>query len=153
MRVLYDFETSKKGEITLLTGDIIQITEVVDDNWLRGRLSGTEGIFPSNFVESITLPSVQPGQKIFAGVDEFRAGQDGDLGINRGEWQTWASCSQHPCYSLSFYVFNSPCVCYLLKYFIYFAPLNLILGTHAVYWIHNFFKLLILQYTMVGQMD
>ncbi|XP_071100448.1 dynamin-binding protein-like isoform X2 [Haliotis cracherodii] len=85
VRVLYDFETSKKGEITLLTGDIIQITEVVDDNWLRGRLSGAEGIFPSNFVESITLPSVQPGQKIFAGVDEFRADQDGDLGINRGD--------------------------------------------------------------------
>ncbi|XP_046555696.1 LOW QUALITY PROTEIN: dynamin-binding protein-like [Haliotis rubra] len=85
VRVLYDFETSKKGEITLLTGDIIQITEVVDDNWLRGRLNGAEGIFPSNFVESITLPSLQPGQKIFAGVDEFQAGQDGDLGINRGD--------------------------------------------------------------------
>ncbi|XP_067655097.1 dynamin-binding protein-like [Haliotis asinina] len=85
VRVLYDFETSKKGEITLLTGDIIQITEVVDDNWLRGRLNGTEGIFPSNFVESITLPSLQPGQKIFAGVDEFQPAQDGDLGINRGD--------------------------------------------------------------------
>ena len=31
-------------------GDVIEIAEQVDANWLRGRHKGQEGIFPSNYV-------------------------------------------------------------------------------------------------------
>ncbi|XP_041365294.1 LOW QUALITY PROTEIN: dynamin-binding protein-like [Gigantopelta aegis] len=85
VRALHDFDTYEKGEITLRAGDVIRITNVVDDNWLRGQLDCLEGNFPSNFVESISLPNVEPGQKIFVAIDEFPADEAGDLALNTGD--------------------------------------------------------------------
>ena len=84
VRALHDFDTHEKGEITLRAGDVIKVTNVVDDNWLYGQLDCLEGNFPANFVESITLPNVQPSQKIFVAIDEFPAEQAGDLAISTG---------------------------------------------------------------------
>ncbi|KAI8844945.1 hypothetical protein BC829DRAFT_281342 [Chytridium lagenaria] len=54
-RVLYDFDAEGPGELSIRTGDIINITVEIDDGWWEGELvdSGTGGMFPSNYVEII----------------------------------------------------------------------------------------------------
>ncbi|KAI5609173.1 hypothetical protein C0J50_6175 [Silurus asotus] len=41
------------GELTLRTGDVITLTENVNDEWGRGSHNGRTGLFPLNFVELI----------------------------------------------------------------------------------------------------
>ena len=84
VKVVYDFLTSEPGEIQLQNGDVVNVLETIDDNWLYGAIQGREGTFPSNFVHDVKLPSVQPGQKLFAGLKDFVAQEHGDLGFKRG---------------------------------------------------------------------
>uniref|UniRef100_A0A914S4U3 SH3 domain-containing protein n=1 Tax=Parascaris equorum TaxID=6256 RepID=A0A914S4U3_PAREQ len=45
--------------------DIIKSVEKVNDDWLRGEIGSSRGIFPANFVHLLTpLPSSQSQQKI-----------------------------------------------------------------------------------------
>ncbi|KAG0654772.1 hypothetical protein C6P46_001416 [Rhodotorula mucilaginosa] len=48
---LYDFEGAQGEDLPFSTGDIITITEVVSDDWLRGELHGRSGIFPASYVQ------------------------------------------------------------------------------------------------------
>ena len=53
----YDFNAEEPGELSIRTGDVIMLVEKVDADWLKGRLRGQEGIFPSGFVEvKVDLP-------------------------------------------------------------------------------------------------
>eukprot|EP00731_Ephydatia_muelleri_P027528 Em0019g401a len=45
------FDTEKGDELTFVTGDVIELLGRVDQDWLRGRLGGKEGLFPAQFVE------------------------------------------------------------------------------------------------------
>ena len=47
----YDFTGSAFDELSFVKGDKIQITEVISDEWLRGKLGGREGMFPRTFVQ------------------------------------------------------------------------------------------------------
>ena len=47
----YDFTGSAPDELSFVKGDKIQVTEVISDEWLRGKLDGREGMFPRTFVE------------------------------------------------------------------------------------------------------
>ncbi|KAJ8298585.1 hypothetical protein KUTeg_022645 [Tegillarca granosa] len=85
VRAVYDFDTAQTGEITLDKGDIIRVTSVIDDNWLRGKINNKEGNFPFSFVEKISIPAVPDGQKVFAATENFPAQQDGDLEFRKGE--------------------------------------------------------------------
>lgn len=56
VKALYDFEAKEEDDLGFPGGQIIDVTEVVDDNWLEGKYTdstgGTqEGIFPREFVE------------------------------------------------------------------------------------------------------
>ena len=54
---LYDFNAEGPGELSIRTGDVIVLVEMVDTDWIKGRLKGQEGIFPSGFVEiKVALP-------------------------------------------------------------------------------------------------
>ena len=54
---LYDFSAEGPGELTIRTGDVIVLVEKVDADWIKGRLKGQEGIFPSGFAEiKVDLP-------------------------------------------------------------------------------------------------
>ncbi|KAK3099484.1 hypothetical protein FSP39_005124 [Pinctada imbricata] len=48
---LYDFQSNDPGDLNFVTGDKIEIIEKLGDEWLKGKLNGKEGIFPSNFVK------------------------------------------------------------------------------------------------------
>ena len=41
------------SELDFNEGDIIQVEEQIDDNWLSGTLNGKSGIFPTNYVEKV----------------------------------------------------------------------------------------------------
>ncbi|KAJ3101242.1 hypothetical protein HDU96_010078, partial [Phlyctochytrium bullatum] len=56
VRVLYDFDAEGPGELSIRSGDIINVTVEIDDGWWEGELAdapGSGGMFPSNYVEVI----------------------------------------------------------------------------------------------------
>ena len=53
MHVLHDFLPETQNEIALSAGDLVEVLEENEDGWWKGRVKGQEGMFPSNFVETI----------------------------------------------------------------------------------------------------
>ena len=40
-------------ELDFAEGDMIQVDEQIDENWLSGTLNGKTGMFPTNYVEKM----------------------------------------------------------------------------------------------------
>ena len=40
-------------ELDFNEGDIIQVENEIDDNWLSGTFNGKSGMFPTNYVEKV----------------------------------------------------------------------------------------------------
>ncbi|CAG7820170.1 unnamed protein product [Allacma fusca] len=52
-RVLYDYDKNLFDELTIRTGDLINIHDKQEDGWWLGELKGTVGIFPATYVEEL----------------------------------------------------------------------------------------------------
>ncbi|ESO86250.1 hypothetical protein LOTGIDRAFT_129539, partial [Lottia gigantea] len=52
-KVLYDYSATRGDEISIKTGEIINIYEKQTDGWWKGELQGKVGIFPSTYIEEI----------------------------------------------------------------------------------------------------
>lgn len=63
VRALYDFVPSETGELAFRKGDIIAVLESVYKDWWKGSLRGMTGIFPLNYVEKLSDPTVEELQK------------------------------------------------------------------------------------------
>lgn len=63
VRALYDFVPSESGELAFRKGDIIAVLESVYKDWWKGSLRGQTGIFPLNYVEKLSDPTVEELQK------------------------------------------------------------------------------------------
>ncbi|KAK0425141.1 hypothetical protein QR680_009056 [Steinernema hermaphroditum] len=48
--VRYSYSAAHDDELSLKEGDEIEVIEAVEDGWMRGRLNGRLGVFPTNFV-------------------------------------------------------------------------------------------------------
>ena len=115
VRAVYPFDTSHPREINLSKGDIIRVVNVIDDNWYCGELRGQKGNFPSSFVETLSLPAVEEGQKLYGAIENFPAQQDGDLEFRKGK----------ETYPLIIWKFSSRCVTYLYNITLYLCQIFL----------------------------
>ncbi|XP_077072246.1 abl interactor 2a isoform X2 [Siphateles boraxobius] len=50
---IYDYMQDKEDELSFHEGSIIYVIKKNDDGWYEGVMSGTTGLFPGNYVESI----------------------------------------------------------------------------------------------------
>ncbi|XP_052456588.1 abl interactor 2 isoform X8 [Carassius gibelio] len=50
---IYDYTRDKEDELSFQEGAIIYVIKKNDDGWFEGVMSGTTGLFPGNYVESI----------------------------------------------------------------------------------------------------
>jgi len=53
VRASHDFSGPEQEDLSFSTGDLIELLDFGDGNWWRGRLRGTVGDFPKNYVVSI----------------------------------------------------------------------------------------------------
>ncbi|XP_058509979.1 ABI family, member 3a isoform X2 [Solea solea] len=54
--VLYNYEASKPGDLTLTEGEIVHLTRRHDDGWCEGFLDGRQGFFPESYVTQLIHP-------------------------------------------------------------------------------------------------
>ncbi|XP_058234967.1 CD2-associated protein isoform X1 [Hemibagrus wyckioides] len=52
-KVLFEYVPQNEDELELKVGDIIEISEEVEEGWWSGIMNGKSGLFPSNFVKEI----------------------------------------------------------------------------------------------------
>ncbi|KAI0463194.1 hypothetical protein LJB42_003214 [Komagataella kurtzmanii] len=58
---LYDYTPQEKEDLALRVGDKIEVTDKLSSDWWRGKVNGTEGIFPANYVKLLgSRPSHSP---------------------------------------------------------------------------------------------
>ncbi|XP_075717083.1 CD2-associated protein isoform X2 [Rhinoderma darwinii] len=54
-KALFDYIPQNEDELELKVGDVLEITEEVEEGWWSGTVHGRSGLFPSNFVKEQEL--------------------------------------------------------------------------------------------------
>lgn len=51
---IYDFPGQTEDDLTFHTGEVIEVTGVVDGDWMSGKIGNRVGIFPASFVNILS---------------------------------------------------------------------------------------------------
>ncbi|XP_037541651.1 CD2-associated protein [Nematolebias whitei] len=62
-KAVFEYQPLNEDELELKLGDIIEITEEVEEGWWSGTVNGKSGLFPSNFVEELETTGEEPEPK------------------------------------------------------------------------------------------
>ncbi|CAH0053811.1 unnamed protein product, partial [Clonostachys solani] len=65
-RTVHDFTAQEKGDLGLLAGQTVLVTELTNDDWWKGRLAdsnGPEGMFPRSYGVVMQSSPTEPGQQ------------------------------------------------------------------------------------------
>ncbi|CAI8006873.1 Abl interactor 1 [Geodia barretti] len=54
VKAIYDYTKDRDDELTFVTGEIIYIVKKNDDGWYEGVTNGVNGLFPGNYVETVS---------------------------------------------------------------------------------------------------
>ena len=52
---IYDYSAENADELTLHEDEIVYVVKKNDDGWYEGVLNGVTGLFPGNYVETISV--------------------------------------------------------------------------------------------------
>eukprot|EP00127_Corallochytrium_limacisporum_P007350 Clim_evm2s248 gene=Clim_evmTU2s248 len=77
VRALHAFEAQEEDELSFDAGELIVNVTDEDDEWLKGEVRGRVGIFPSSYVEDVTMQSPPPQLGSAAAPAEPEEGDDG----------------------------------------------------------------------------
>ncbi|XP_011494417.1 PREDICTED: uncharacterized protein B0303.7 [Ceratosolen solmsi marchali] len=80
---LYDFEASQAGDLDLKEGDVVYLTNLINDNWMEGRVGDREGIFPVNFLD-VKIPLPGQNANVVNALYTFKAEITEDLSFEEG---------------------------------------------------------------------
>lgn len=58
VKAIYDYTKDRDDELTFVTGTIIYVVKKNDDGWFEGVMNGTTGLFPGNYVETISVGNI-----------------------------------------------------------------------------------------------
>jgi hypothetical protein len=84
-RALYDFTAQHQEDVSLSAGDVVQVLEEVDSNWLKGRNHNKVGYFPYSYIGPLDLPNIASNHRLFLAVKPFAGDEEGDLSFNEGD--------------------------------------------------------------------
>ncbi|XP_044737782.1 CD2-associated protein-like [Chrysoperla carnea] len=62
-QAVFSYVPEHEDELRLNVGDVIEVLGEIEEGWWRGRLNDKEGVFPSNFVEDISIPTPHTNSK------------------------------------------------------------------------------------------
>ena len=54
MKAIYDYTKDRDDELTFVIGTIIYVVKKNDDGWFEGVTNGLTGLFPGNYVETVS---------------------------------------------------------------------------------------------------
>ncbi|XP_077408470.1 CD2-associated protein isoform X1 [Vanacampus margaritifer] len=54
-KVLFEYQPQNEDELELKVGELVDITEEVEEGWWSGIVNGKSGLFPSNFVKELDV--------------------------------------------------------------------------------------------------
>jgi len=82
-KALYSFQGTEDGDLSFSKGDIIMLSDILDENWYEGVLSGKTGVFPVNFVQVLvpfpSLDAVSKQEPLARAVYDFDHGKEDHL--------------------------------------------------------------------------
>ncbi|KAF8003903.1 hypothetical protein HF325_001351 [Metschnikowia pulcherrima] len=55
VKALHEYKSDYDDDLQFAAGQVITVTDIEDDEWYSGTYGGKSGLFPKNFVETLTL--------------------------------------------------------------------------------------------------
>jgi len=84
--VLFDFIPQEEGELACKQGDVLDILERLDDEWIHASLNGREGMVPAAYVQTIeTFQADHEAYYTAVALYDFEAQDEEELSFKEGD--------------------------------------------------------------------